>query len=813
MQRAAVRYVISKARPMIPLRRASYVDRLSRHILPLLLASFLSMLALVFVAAKARAQQQAEPAELPTVQVTTTQPGKAKGAKKKSGASSPAVVQSAQPPVEAAAADPATALGTFNPALDLPGLELPPGTTLATAGPVYGYQALSAMSSTKTATPIEQIPQSIQVIPKSVIEDQRNLSVNEAVRNASNVQGFYDLGIGNTDLQPMRIRGFSAEQWLDGLAVNYNAGDRDAFANVERIEVLKGPSAILYGGGPGAPVGGAINVISKLPTNVAGGEVGLIFGSDDYMRPYFDVNQPLSKDGTVLFRLTGEYTSADSFIDVLERDSYSVNPTLTLTNKTDTTLTIQGRKSKFEQQAYQGLPVTGTIVGDFRLDPDLYIGNHDIPRSYSEVEGVTVTFDHRFDSVWSFNVKGRWSQSKFDQKSQSAIDGTFTGAEPIFDQTWAMANVQLKQAQEEFTINPNLQARFETGAVRNTVLVGADYSRVTDKGFMFADIGVPPADLSVGSFPSPYTDPDPSSPTFSPFFVPSNVYTTKGVYGQWQGTIYDRVHLLAGARLANIDIEYVENLNALFGGLPQKTVTDETKVLPRAGVVVDVLDGLSVYASYSEGMRWAGFLQRPSGTIAPEESQQKEVGLKFNIGAQLSGTIAVFDIERSNVPVTTAFGAALSDQRSRGFETDLIWQPNSNWQILANYGYANTEFQDDFIDFIGGLIPAGNKVPAVPENSGRLWVNYMFDGNLKGWSAGAGIYAASGSYVDNANAWKTDSYFTVDAKIGYETDQFAASLNVKNLTEEEYFVPYTWLGAQVAPGADRQFYGTLVYKY
>jgi iron complex outermembrane receptor protein len=102
----------------------------------------------------------------------------------------------------------------------------------------------------------------------------------------------------------------------------------------------------------------------------------------------------------------------------------------------------------------------------------------------------------------------------------------------------------------------------------------------------------------------------------------------------------------------------------------------------------------------------------------------------------------------------------------------------------------------------------------VPAHSGRVWVNYDFDRDvLKGWSVGAGVYAASDQFVDFANVYKTGGYFTVDAKIGYENEKFAASFNVKNLTGEEYFVPYSWLGGQVAPGADRAFYGMLVYKY
>jgi iron complex outermembrane receptor protein len=799
----------------------------------------------VSIGHEATAQSSAKTEPLPPVVVESTTP-KAGPKKPKSANKKPATT-TAEPtnaaPKTGGIQSGATALGTYNPALDLPGLKLPPGTTVTTAGPVYGYEALSAFSSTKTATPIEQIPQSIQVIPKSVIEDQRNLTVSESLHNASNVQGVNDLSIGNTDLQPLKLRGFSAEQWLDGLPVNYDAGYRDAFANVERIEVLKGPSAILYGGGPGAPVGGAVNVISKLPTNVAGGEFGFIFGSDSYLRPYFDINQPIATDGTVLFRLTGEYTSADSFVDVLDQDSYSINPTLTLTNKTDTTLTIQGRKSRTMQQAYQGLPAVGTVAGDFRIDRDLYIGPADIPKSTTEVESVTTTLDHRINSIWSFNVKGRWSRSSFDQNSQT----TFTASPDLailgMPSTWSLTNVELAQEQEEFTINPNLQARFGVGPTRNTLLFGADYSHVTDKGHMFADsLGLftfasclqsPPAadpfcilstpnpfpgvDLTNPSFPITYSDPREGVGEFFSYFNFDNTYETKGGYVQLQSTVYDSIHLLAGARLANIDIDYFEKSLYDSNGFPLPPAhftTDTTKVLPRVGAVVDLTSDISVYASYSEGMRWVGFSQSVSQPL-PEESQQREAGIKFNFDHKLSGTMAVFEIDRSNVPALSGPGVSvLTDQKARGFETDLIWQPNRNWSFLASYGYTHAEFAGDFYDVGSGtIVREGTPLPSVPAHSGRLWANYAFDGQLKGFSAGAGLYASSGAYVDNANFYETGAYYTVDAKVGYENERFAASFNVKNLTDQEYFVPYAWLGGQVAPGADRAYYGTVVYKY
>lgn len=705
----------------------------------------------------------------------------------------------------------ANTLGTYNPALDLPGLELPPGTTLTTAGPVDGYRALSSFSATKTATPIEQVPQSIQVIPRSVITDQNNVTVTEAIQNVSNVQGTNTIAIGTTSAGGLiNVRGFPAQQYLDGMNVLYNVGDRDSLVNVERIEVLKGPNAILYGGGAGSPLGGAINIVSKLPTDKASGEAGFTFGTNNYVQPYFDINQPLSADKTVLFRFTGTYTSNDTFVDVVHQNRYSFNPTLTLTNKEDTTLTIQGRVSRLEQQAYQGLPAVGTVAGSFRLNPSLYIGPTDIPKSYSEVKSVTATFDRKLDSIWSFNVRARWADQSFDQRSQTTQTAAPDVAPPS---TWSLINVDLLQKQQEFSVDPNLEARFRLGPTNNVWLTGADYSRVKDRGHMNTDLGIPPVDLVNNPvFPTPYTDPTPTSAAFFfPYYDFVSAYTTKGVYTQLQSTIYDRLHILAGVRLASINIDYTENFPFFTGVFaPTQFGSDTTKALPRVGAVLDLIPGLSVYGSYSEGMQASPFTQALNTNIAPETSKQVEGGFKFNIADQLTGTVAVFDIKRENVPITIGVGiGALSAQESKGYEADLIWQPTRNWKVMASYGHTDVRFLDSNLG-----APQGNKVSGVPEDSGRFWVNYTFDvPALRGWSAGAGVYVASSQYVDNLNVYKAPGYFTVDTKIAYETEHWRASFNVKNLTGEKYFVAFPWFGGQVAPGDGRAFYGTLAYRY
>lgn len=686
-----------------------------------------------------------------------------------------------------------------------------PAVVQTTAGAVQGYRALSAASATKTDTPIERIPQNIVVIPRSVIEDQGATTVSEAVTNVSNVRPPDTRMIGNVEQVPVKIRGFGAEMWIDGYPGNlFLAGDRDGLANVERIEVLKGPNALLYGGGAGSPVGGTINVISKLPMDKARYEVGGTFGSYQYWNPYFDINQPLNDAKTALFRITGEYGQSKNFTDVLTPSRYNINPTLTLTNREDTSLTIQGFASQHRQQAYPGLPVDGTLFGAYRVRRDLYFGDPNIPESYSRLHGATVTLDHAFNNVWSANVKARWSQSEFRQFSQSPLnDATFTGGTPVFPPAFFdVNNIDVLDRQQEFSINPSVKAKFAVGPTTNTLLFGVDYSRVKDSGYMNTDLlGLLGATVDLSSpnpaFP-PYTIPDPSSLTYSQFNKFDNTYLTKAIYTQLQSTIYDRIHLLAGVRLNSIDTTYNE-----FATTPPGVFkTDATKALPRTGIVFDVVKGFSLYASYGEGMKWTPF---STAFVAgpPETSQQREAGVKFNWGGMLTGTVAAFEIDRQNVPYTTAaFTGALSSQKSRGYEADVIFQPNSNWSVLASYGYTDAFFASDT-----PTAPAGNKLPLVPQNSGRAWVNYKFDGPWTGWSVGAGIYAASSQYVDSLNRWTTAGYYTLDAKIAYETKKFRAAFFVKNLTGQEYYTPYTWFGGQVAPGAPRTFYLQTSYKF
>ncbi|PNG27576.1 TonB-dependent siderophore receptor [Methylocella silvestris] len=681
-----------------------------------------------------------------------------------------------------------------------------PPVEQTTAGPVQGYRALTAESATRTNTPINEIPQSIQVIPRSLIDDQDSLSVTEALRNVSGVVGTNVLQ--TPAFNSTYIRGFPADHWVDGLTTFYNGGDRDSLVNVERIEVLKGPNAILYGGGAGAPLGGVVNLVSKLPTDKAFAEMGMSFGSFTFLQPYFDINTPITQDGTVLFRITGEYTSANSFIDVIETNRYSFNPTLTFTNKSDTTLTLQGRVTSWEQQEYQGLPATGTVTGPFRLNPDLFAGPSDIPKSYSRVQSVTANFDHSFNEVWSTNVQARVSNTEFKELAQNFTSGfDFAGNSPALPVAyWNIMNMALYQQQKEVTLAASSLLKFNVGPTENKLLLGADYSRVTDTGYMYGDLNdiftLGYVNLLNPAFPS-FVEPGPGVNNANLIAGGDNTYLTAGGYAQLQTTAWERIHLLGGLRVANLQIEN--------GSTTSRTLqnADASAILPRAGAVIDIVGGFSVFASYSQGLKGNPFTIYV-GAPTPERSEQVEAGAKFDLGYGFTGSAAVFDINRTGVPVFTGVAyEGIGKQRSRGVETDLLWQPDSHWKVLANYSYINAILLND----IPGTAPAGSTLNIVPPHSGRLWVNYSFDGPLQGWSLGAGVYAASGAYVDLANLYRTNAYFTVDATLSYQKDNFAASVTVKNLTGEQYYVPYNYYGGRVATGDARGVYGKVSWKF
>jgi iron complex outermembrane receptor protein len=664
------------------------------------------------------------------------------------------------------------------------------------------YKAQLTSSSTRTETLIKATPQSIQVITDAVIDDQGSLTVSETLRNISGVSTGHSLLTPSFEFT--HIRGFAAEQLLDGFTQYYNPGDKESLINIERIDVLKGSNALLYGGGSGSPAGGLVNIITKQPKAQPFGEAGIKYGAYQFYQPYFDFNQPINKH--ILFRVTGEYTYSESYVDVIETERYNVNPSLILTDNESTKLIIQSKISKWEQVDYQGLPAEGTVIGSFSIQPDTFIGPKDIEPSYAEFYGIWGTLEHQVNDKVSVNFKARYTQSEFDQKTQLIFGSDGMRADhPLFaPATWALFNAELYQQQQEISFVGNVLTKFNLGPSENKLLLGADFSQFDDQGFIETDsIPIGFVDLRHPKFSQSYHEPGRGK---------NNVFITNITYGgyvQLQSTLYDRLHLLFGVRLGNVTIDY-KNRDP---GFLANARTERLKFLPRVGAVFDLTNEFSWFVSYSEGMRGQPLVNFV-GTPEAELSQHIEAGIKFDFVAGLSGQVAVYQIDRSHLAIrdnTDLLRRSVSTgkQSSQGLEVDLVWQPNNEISLLSSYAYTDARYIKH-----QPVTRNGKAIPNIPNHSGRFWANYRFpQSQLKGLSIGAGVYAQSGVHLETVGLHQAESFYSVDAAINYETQHFKVSASIKNLTNEHYFESFNYFGGRFAPAQPISAYIDFSLRY
>jgi len=693
------------------------------------------------------------------------------------------------------------------------------------------YESDSVTSSTRTPTPLMETPQSVGVVTRRTIEDQQVRTVSDAVTNVSAVVPTSPLLTPAFDTT--LIRGFAAEQMIDGFTQLYAPGDRQSLVNVERIEVLKGTNGLLYGGGAGSPAGGAIDLISKTPSAVPFRVAGVRAGSWELVQPFFDVNQPIGE--SVRARITGEWTHEASEIDVLENQRFNVNPAVSIHHGDDTTLTLRGTVSRWRQQDYQGLPATGTVVKsdaaippailpyvtlpaapiDAKVDRTLFVGDPDVPDSKSAFDSVALHLDHRFDPTWSASVHARWAHSSFEENAQVIVGaGLDYGADrPIVEPPelatalgfgalpFALFDARLRQRQTEISVVANAVGERTIGPTRNTLLIGLDHSRYDDSGFLHA-LAVPHqfvVDLADPTFDQPFEKP---ARDHDDNFV---VNTISGAYVQLQSSLWNRLHLVSGVRLGRVNID--------SDGPDNSDVTNRVKWIPRAGAVIDLAGGFAAFAGYSRGMRgqpFAIFTETP----LPEESSQIEAGLKAACGDWLRGEVAWFTIDRDHVAVPDPNGGlgsvAAGHQASHGIDGEIVVHPIPSVSVLAAYAWTRASFEDDlFASFGSGL----KSIPGVPEHSGRLWVDYRFGSWLTGLRIGAGVQAQSAVQISRRNDYQADAFYTLDASVGYETSRYSVGLRGINLTGEDYFVRLGYLGGRVAPGVGRSWQLTASVRF
>ncbi len=630
------------------------------------------------------------------------------------------------------------------------------------------YQAVVSTTATKIKAPLRDIPQTVNVVTESLIEDQGARSVQDVLKNVPGVS--FNNGDGQRD--QFYIRGFNAlgDMFVDGIrddALYY----RD-LSNTERVEVVKGPAAVLYGRGSS---GGIINRVTKKPTSTPSREIELTVGSYDQKRGAIDINQPLSED--VSLRVTGALEDSDSFRNqgFVEREALA--PSLAVKLGPDTKLLLQAEYLKDRRITDMGIPAINGRPADVSIKT--YYGSSNAREddySQSTVTSGRVTLDHKINENWSLrNLFGTY-RYELDRHNTNPASVVGSGAS---------AQVRLNRGdvrrQDDGWFNQfELTQNASTGRIKHQLLYGLEF-------------GEQQKDLVNKSRSNAATvslyDPVLVRPDFNTTVTASNLLTVKvaSAYIQDLLTFTPQWKALVGVRYDEFD----QNLDQRRAGEVDLRRVDR-EWSPRAGVVFQPTDWQSYYVSYSHSFQPSYetlVLSTSRSDIEPEETQNVEVGTKLDLlDGRASFTAALFELTRDGIktadPTQGGKVVPVGEQRTRGLELTLAGEIAKGWQLSTGYAYLDAIITKSPTK-TDGIPLEGKRAALVPKHSANVWLMHDLGG---GFSLGGGANYVGKRFVGTNNTVRLDSYVTYDAALLYKAKSYDLALNLKNLSNEKYFV-------------------------
>jgi iron complex outermembrane receptor protein len=634
------------------------------------------------------------------------------------------------------------------------------------------YFAPRATTATRTDTPLLDVPASIQVIPRQVLEDQQVIRLEEALRNVAGVTtGGTNEGQGIN----IEIRGFTdAPVLLDGFR-QYGLSRYQSIvetANLEQIEVLKGPASILYGE---IQPGGVINLVSKRPLANPFYRAEVQIGSRNLFRPQIDFSGPLTADGKLLYRLNALVSNEEPFRDFQTNFQRAfVAPMLTWKISDRTNLTLQLEYLNNKQPFDSGRVASGDRV---LRTPRRSIVNEPDDYTDSSILNVGYNFEHRFSDNWALRNAFRYTYREFVQEfifpfgfdpTTNIVSRNFTGFDLDAD---------------SYSLQTYVTGKFATGSIKHTLLVGVDLNRTTSIGMGAADF-TNPIDFDIFN-PVYGLAPRSDFRSLPPFFNERVTQRRLGIYVQDQVDLLDNLILLAGVRYETVG-QTTRTGETLFNPESSEVEQNDNAWTPRVGIVYQPIPALSLYASYSQSFVPNSGTDFEGNVFNPERGKGWETGIKAELlNRKLFATLAYFDIIKQNVstadPINPFFSVATGEQRSRGVEFDISGQILPGWNILASYAYIDAEVTKD------NTIAIGNRLGGIPKHSASLWTTYQIQrGDLQGLGAGFGFNFVGERQGDLDNSFKLDSYSLFNAGIFYKRNNWRIAVNFKNIGNIDY---------------------------
>lgn len=644
----------------------------------------------------------------------------------------------------------------------------PQATTLdhiVVQGQSVGYKAENASTATKTDTPISETPQAITVVTRERMVDQGAQNVQDALNYAAGVRSdAYGLDSrGDWTL----IRGSSPQEYLDGLRSSFNYYTSSARTDpymLERIEVLRGPSSMLFGQGSTA---GVINLVSKRPQAQAQREIEVQLGSFERRQVNADFTGPLTADGTWLYRIVGVYRDSETQVDHVGDDRRLIAPSLTWKPSEDTSLTFQlrwqqdrtGSTSQFF--GWSGLAAPNP---NGRVPANRYIGN---AGDHYDTDRTTAgwLFEHRFNENWTVRQSFRAARNKVDYASAygnpyvDPLNPFVDAQQRIIRREGWFADTQARMQ----NIDQHVEGHFKTGAIAHQMLLGLDAVRFKqDEKQLFESSedrgGTMPAIDIFNPVYLPHTP-----PAFGPASKSSQRQV--GLYLQDQMHIGEHWIVVAGLR-------HDRAKNGLVGAADEKS----NATTKRLGVMFHDWAGWSPYVSYSESFTPVAGTNAISGArYKPQKGEQIEAGVKFEpVGRDLSFTAATYELREENRlipdPANPNTNVQAGKTKVNGFELELTGKLTSSFELTAHYNYLENDRQ----------------LENTPRHQAAVWGKQRFSiGGRDGFAAGLGLRYMSA--FDSPPAPTTPSVTLADAMVSFDTSAWRWALNVNNLTDKRYF--------------------------
>ncbi|WP_028772469.1 TonB-dependent siderophore receptor [Shewanella waksmanii] len=636
-----------------------------------------------------------------------------------------------------------------------------------------GLISYVSASAAKTDMPIIETPSSISVLTEKRITDLGAENVQDAI---GYVAGVYNGPYGvDTRGDWAQIRGVSPLQYQDGLQMmfgNYNNVRTNPYM-LQQIEILKGPSSVLYGQGS---TGGIINLVTKRPEAEQKGEIWAQVGNYDRKQLAADVTGAIDEDETWLYRLTGLYRDSDTQTDHVEDNSYFVAPALTWFATDSTKITLLANLQKNESgSSTQFFPHVGTILPapNGQIPSERFVSEPGFDQYDTQQRAITLLIDQELNDYMSLHWATRYVDSESTYRTMYAWPFALQA-----DNRSLLRSISMSDATAEaYTSDLRLQAKFDTGSVEHNLTFGVDYQDVeidTDRLFVWNGGGlIDIYDPQYGVNPEQYpTDADiPDSPAEKSQQL--GIYLQDSIkFGSW---------VISGA----LRHDQVESDTATEGTQDQSATTG------RLGILYSFDSGIAPYASYSQSFLPIYGSNEVGTPFKPQEGEQYEVGVKYQpSGTEHLFTASVFDITDKNRKQSAGpdLTLQLGEVEIQGLELEaqLEWD---EIDVYASYAYT------DSTKHSSTLGEDGAKLAAMPDHMLSTWLTYRPQSFWQGFKAGVGfryVGETSDGSIDVVlpdgtvahNALNTDAYHLFDMMIGYEFDQFDISVNVDNITDD-----------------------------